>query len=280
MLAFLAPRAIPGVEAVDLDAGVYRRTIDARRRRRRGDRGRERRRRTQALLLRAHLPDVRRARAPRRAGPPAVRPRRRPRRRSTAPRPRSRAAAARARATAGCGCRARSTRSSSASARSSASRCRSPGRPRLAGRLVAALRHAGPGHRARSGLTHSSRPRRRCGDAPLDDIGITTTRADAIRAFAGARPCPLDGSLEPRRPRPRAAAPPGIGPWTAHYIAMRGAGERDAFPASDLASASARRVAGRRARRGGWRPVARPTRAMHLWCAARASVPAQTRQTA
>ena len=28
MLAFLAPRAIPGVEAVDLDAGIYRRTVE------------------------------------------------------------------------------------------------------------------------------------------------------------------------------------------------------------------------------------------------------------
>ena len=28
---------------------------------------------------------------------------------------------------------------------------------------------------------------------------------------------------------------PGIGPWTAHYIAMRACAERDAFPASDLA---------------------------------------------
>ena len=28
---------------------------------------------------------------------------------------------------------------------------------------------------------------------------------------------------------------PGIGPWTAHYVAMRACGERDAFPASDLA---------------------------------------------
>jgi AraC family transcriptional regulator of adaptative response / DNA-3-methyladenine glycosylase II len=26
----------------------------------------------------------------------------------------------------------------------------------------------------------------------------------------------------------------GIGPWTAHYVALRGLGEPDAFPASDL----------------------------------------------
>ena len=32
----------------------------------------------------------------------------------------------------------------------------------------------------------------------------------------------------------RLDALPGIGPWTAHYIAMRALGEPDAFPAGDL----------------------------------------------
>ena len=66
LLAFLAPRAIPGVEAVDLDA---RRLPPHRRARRRAgrDRGVGRRRREQALRLRVHLADARRARAPRRA---------------------------------------------------------------------------------------------------------------------------------------------------------------------------------------------------------------------
>ena len=46
----------------------------------------------------------------------------------------------------------------------------------------------------------------------------------------------------------------GIGPWTAHYIAMRAGGERDAFPGADLGLRDARdasrlaRVRGRRRR--------------------------------
>jgi AraC family transcriptional regulator of adaptative response / DNA-3-methyladenine glycosylase II len=32
----------------------------------------------------------------------------------------------------------------------------------------------------------------------------------------------------------RLCAIPGVGPWTAHYIAMRALAEPDAFPSSDL----------------------------------------------
>jgi AraC family transcriptional regulator of adaptative response / DNA-3-methyladenine glycosylase II len=60
---------------------------------------------------------------------------------------------------------------------------------------------------------------------------------------------------------------PGIGPWTAHYVAMRALRWPDAFPASDLAL---RRAAGmptpakleRAAER--WSPW-RAYAAMHLW---------------
>ena len=73
---FLAPRAIPGVEAVDLDAGVYRRVSDIE-----GAPGvievwdvpRE-----QALRLRVHLPAIDGPRASRRRRAPPVRSRRRP----------------------------------------------------------------------------------------------------------------------------------------------------------------------------------------------------------
>ena len=36
------------------------------------------------------------------------------------------------------------------------------------------------------------------------------------------------------RARQQLAALPGIGPWTAEVIAMRGLGDPDAFPATDL----------------------------------------------
>ena len=82
LLAFLAPRAIPGVEAVDLDAGVYRRTVELD-----GAPGVievwDEPARAGAAPARAP-PATRRARAPRRGRAPAVRPRRRPDGRSTA----------------------------------------------------------------------------------------------------------------------------------------------------------------------------------------------------
>ena len=50
----------------------------------------------------------------------------------------------------------------------------------------------------------------------------------------------LDGAVDFRREATldefvaRWTALPGIGPWTAHYIAMRALGHPDAFPAEDL----------------------------------------------
>jgi DNA-3-methyladenine glycosylase II len=60
---------------------------------------------------------------------------------------------------------------------------------------------------------------------------------------------------------------PGIGPWTANYIAMRALGDPDAFPASDLgllkaAHASSPRKLEELAER--WRPW-RSYAAMYLW---------------
>ncbi len=59
----------------------------------------------------------------------------------------------------------------------------------------------------------------------------------------------------------------GIGPWTAHYVAMRGLGWPDAFPASDLGILKAlklknARIAEERAR--AWMPW-RSYAVMHLW---------------
>ncbi|HYX90699.1 MAG TPA: adenosine deaminase, partial [Myxococcaceae bacterium] len=60
---------------------------------------------------------------------------------------------------------------------------------------------------------------------------------------------------------------PGIGPWTAQYVAMRALGWPDAFPESDL---GLRRALGgitaaeARSRAEQWRPW-RAYAAMHLW---------------
>ena len=77
--------------------------------------------------------------------------------------------------------------------------------------------------------------------APVEQIaelGIIRTRAGAIQAMALAWP-ELSALLAPRAcPEPlieRLCALPGIGPWTAHYIAMRALGWPDAFPPNDVA---------------------------------------------
>jgi len=64
---------------------------------------------------------------------------------------------------------------------------------------------------------------------------------------------------------------PGIGPWTAEYIALRGFGVADAFPAADLGllkaplwgadGISAKALAGRAE---AWRPW-RAYAAIHIW---------------
>jgi len=74
-------------------------------------------------------------------------------------------------------------------------------------------------------------------DAPLERQGITRARASTIRGLARAL---LDGRVQFRAEQSLAAfesdlvALPGIGPWTAHYIAMRALAQPDAFPSADL----------------------------------------------
>lgn len=74
-------------------------------------------------------------------------------------------------------------------------------------------------------------------NAPLEGIGLPRKRADTLRGLA--RACAegqidfgvhytLSDFVE------RLCALPGIGPWTAHYIAMRALSQPDAFPAGDL----------------------------------------------
>ncbi len=74
-------------------------------------------------------------------------------------------------------------------------------------------------------------------DADLAGIGLPAARAATIRTIAQAL---VDGRVDFDRGRTlddfvaRWTALPGIGSWTAHYIAMRALGHPDAFPAGDL----------------------------------------------
>ena len=81
----------------------------------------------------------------------------------------------------------------------------------------------------------------------------------------------LDGSADAELVRQRLTAIPGIGDWTAQYIAMRALGDPDAFPAADLvllraaAGDGARPgVAGLLRRAEAWRPW-RAYAAMLIW---------------
>jgi AraC family transcriptional regulator of adaptative response / DNA-3-methyladenine glycosylase II len=115
------------------------------------------------------------------------------------------------------------------------------------------------------------------GVADLAGVGLTEARAGAVRAFSRAV---ADGKVTLDRSRPLGelveslTAVEGVGPWTAHYLALR-MGEPDAFPVTDL---GLRRAAGRAigaaplspgdlaARAEVWRPW-RALAATYLWTA-------------
>ncbi|MCC6350450.1 MAG: DNA-3-methyladenine glycosylase 2 family protein [Candidatus Eisenbacteria bacterium] len=105
----------------------------------------------------------------------------------------------------------------------------------LAGRLVRACgtalsRPEGP-------LTHRFPSPAAVAAAPLDSLGLTRARAAALRGFARAvagGTLELDAFTGPGDALERLTALPGIGEWTAQYLAMRALGEPDAFPAGDL----------------------------------------------
>jgi AraC family transcriptional regulator of adaptative response / DNA-3-methyladenine glycosylase II len=72
----------------------------------------------------------------------------------------------------------------------------------------------------------------------LAELGIVRTRANALIALAQAWPELRRGLAAPSAPQAlidALCALPGIGPWTAHYIAMRALGWPDAFPPKDVA---------------------------------------------
>lgn len=113
--------------------------------------------------------------------------------------------------------------------------------------------------------------------ADLDGLGITGARIAAIRTFARAvarGEVRLDGSVGLDDLVASITRLPGLGPWTAGYLALR-LGERDAFPATDLGLIrSAGALAGRHEptarwlaeRAEAWRPW-RALAAVHLWTA-------------
>jgi AraC family transcriptional regulator of adaptative response / DNA-3-methyladenine glycosylase II len=78
---------------------------------------------------------------------------------------------------------------------------------------------------------------RQLAEAPLEEIGVIRARAVAIRGLAQAileGRVSFDGLSDPARVVEALQQIPGVGAWTAAYIAMRGLAEPDAFPSGDL----------------------------------------------
>lgn len=127
------------------------------------------------------------------------------------------------------------------------------------------------------GLTHLFPTPSALADADLTTIGVTRARAATIRGVAQAL---LDGRVDFATERTlddfvaRWTTLPGIGAWTAQYIALRGLGHPDAFPAGDLVLQRALPGDGSRlsekalaAQADAWRPW-RGYAVIHLWRAA------------
>ncbi len=113
--------------------------------------------------------------------------------------------------------------------------------------------------------------------ADLRGIGLPAARARAIATLAEAV---AEGHLvlaphaDPEQMRTSLLALPGVGPWTAAYVALRALGDPDAFPASDLGLRRGLAEAGTlpsaaqlEARAEAWRPW-RGYAALALWTSA------------
>ncbi len=88
-----------------------------------------------------------------------------------------------------------------------------------------------------SGLTHLFPRAEVLAEADLAGIGLPKSRAASLRHLAAAvagGSLRLDSVLGLEEFVARFTALPGIGPWTAQYVAMRAFGEPDALPSGDL----------------------------------------------
>jgi AraC family transcriptional regulator of adaptative response / DNA-3-methyladenine glycosylase II len=86
-------------------------------------------------------------------------------------------------------------------------------------------------------LTHAFPAPEALAEAPDELLRMPAARRRSIRSLAAAL---AGGDVDVRRGahpatlRASLLELPGIGPWTAEYVALRAAGDTDAFPASDL----------------------------------------------
>ena len=150
----------------------------------------------------------------------------------------------------------------------------------LAARLVARA-----GTRLDAGaLTHLFPAPEALAEASFEGIGTTRNVAETLRGIARAT---AEGrlSFDPEQPLDefvaRFTALRGIGPWSAHYVAMRALRHADAFPASDLVLCQVAGAPGPALKPRALEDLAEPWRpyrsyaVMHLW---RMAVEAQAKR--
>jgi AraC family transcriptional regulator of adaptative response / DNA-3-methyladenine glycosylase II len=137
----------------------------------------------------------------------------------------------------------------------------------LAGRLV---KEFGRPFGLAARITHLFPRAEVLAEAKLAGIGLPGARAETIRGLARAV-CEgrirFEGIVESEEFLARLCEIPGIGKWTAQYVAMRALGEPDALPSGDLGLLRALGIVSAREleeRSLGWRPW-RAYAAMYLW---------------
>ena len=137
----------------------------------------------------------------------------------------------------------------------------------LSGRLVRAF---GAPVVVSQKLTHIFPSPEKLADSDLSKIGLPKARALCLRSLAQAvcnGKIAFSGVVNVEEFLGRFCDLPGIGAWTAQYVSMRALGEPDAFPASDLGllrAAGFRNSRELENRAEGWRPW-RAYAAMYLW---------------
>ena len=141
------------------------------------------------------------------------------------------------------------------------------GATNLAGRIAKSF---GQPLASADGLSHLFPTPEVLADAKLTGVGLTEKRAQTIRALARAVSdghISFDRILDSESFQKRLCEIPGIGSWTAQYVAMRALGEPDAFPTGDLGLLRALDLSNPRDlnKRGEpWRPW-RAYACMYLW---------------
>ena len=87
------------------------------------------------------------------------------------------------------------------------------------------------------GITHLFPTAEQLAASSLGSFGLTTARAATLQRVAelvASGELDLSGTADRKATTERLLAVPGIGPWTAAYIAMRALRDPDAFPVGDL----------------------------------------------